>query len=208
VDGDGAIEFGIYADGADGEAAGSGVVYLMDAPPPGDSSVEAVATATFPLTEEGNWPACVELGGDTDGDGLGELAVGRYALSEGGAIALFRDLSGTVAWDDADVLLESDDRNEGVGSTVLLRSDLDGDGLIDLAANRDGYNELSVWSLAGASDVELDDAFATIEPEYAAAAVSGGDLNSVLAPGDMDGDDWPDVVLAFHHTLAFFPGPF
>lgn len=164
------------------------------------SSSDALATIT-----SGNAKTGGELvgGSDYDGDGLAELLVG-VNVDAGGSLVVIpaTDMTGGAAIDVADYPRFSGGTGDMTTAHLTLMSDLDGDGVDDLAVaapGEDGAGSGSgtVYVVAGAdamgdSEAIYDMALATLEGN-----VSSGGLSLVgETAGDFDDDDAPDLVMA------------
>ena len=193
VDGDG------YADLLLG-APGAGVAYLIPGPVRGDLSV-VDAGATF-----GSSDAAAELGGsaagggDLDGDGLPDLALGAPGDDdERGAVYLWHG-TGVGLLDEEQVFarLEGTTEAERAGSAVAVVGDVDGDGQDELLVGVPGQS--GHGSAAGAAYLfrgplsgtsRVDGADVSMIGETAADAAG----SAVAAAGDTDGDGYADLLV-------------
>jgi hypothetical protein len=252
LDGDGGADLGIDAQCGHRECEDGGFIYLLRGIDAGSHTLEGADRVALPLELS---ELTLDVGGDSDGDGLGEVVLGMRQYGDSGEIRIFRDVEGVVAFDDADVTITAPD-SQDIGQWVFMQDDYDGDGVADLAGSVQNDNDLALWSLAATPAPDVEDAFASFNDMNCCHAVPAGDLDAdgfsdilfgsgysgrvyvflgpflgheyaggaawtsdlvephveadahVLAPGDMDGDGWGDVVLAFDKILSFYPGPF
>ena len=136
---------------------GAGAAYLM-LPYESQSILDAVQ---FVGGDAEGWGGSVGFVGDTDRDGVDEIAIGAPASSvtfeSAGAVYFFAvdDLVGGAVYDadDAVRVLYGEEASENTGSSVVNVGDVTGDGWEDLAIGAskmdapDGWNEggLSLW---------------------------------------------------------------
>lgn len=159
------------AEGCTTEGGGPGAVWLlehgelqgalMDAP--GESTPDkALASCVAGVSEphEGSaQPGFGEAlaGGDLDGDGYVDLLVGapgadRIGEQDVGVVLLFQGIDamlygGDLSMDDATTRLEGAYTGQGVGSTVSLPGDIDGDGVGDILIGSD-FEQMEVPAVA------------------------------------------------------------
>ncbi len=154
----------------------------------------------------------VSAGGDLDGDGVTDLAVGApgndvLATNAGAAYVLFGPLTaGTEVLTSAPVIVRGEDALDEAGTVVRLTDDLDGDGYGELlvgayaeasAANNAGAVYGLAGPLSGASDVSTAD--------FKITGVDAEDRlgQYALGPaGDLDGDGIGDLWLGAHGSDA------
>ena len=208
VDGDGASDVMVGAYGWDSAGNGSrtdGRVYVSLAPlDPADTSATAdvVLSSTQSTAAFG---AALAILGDSDGDGVGDYAVGAYRYdgigADAGAVFLYTSHpSGAADDSDADTIVDGAAASDQAGSAVASAGDADGDGLADLLVGVPGYDAGATLGV-GAVGLHLGplpagsvavDAGAT----WFEGAEAGEGAGSALASGDMDGDGIGDVVIA------------
>ncbi len=200
-DGDGLTDLVLGAPYDDASATNAGGVYLFRGPPASAalSAADGVRLGTDLGDNAGIALAAIP---DADLDGDAELAVGAYretteSLGAGAVYVLDAAPTGTGALADAAALLVGDTASDYFGRALVGLSDLDGDGLGDLAVGayaddtrvRDGgavYLYLGPFSgriTTAAADATL----------YGASSGEGAGLT--LAAGDIDADGHSDVVV-------------
>jgi hypothetical protein len=141
--------------------------------------------------------------GDVDGDGLGDVLVGAYLSSAGGAQSGIAYLvlggrSGTIPLASADARLLGEDAADGAGMSVAGAGDVDGDGLADLLVGAFGVDDAggqsgAAYLVRGAPSGDLDLSLA----DARLTGESGGDYAgySVAGAGDVDADGFADVLV-------------
>ncbi len=155
-------------------------------------------------------------GGDLDGDGVADVAVGAYTDATVGAVYLFSGpFAGLRSRDDRDAEIDSEgdeSRASGTSHVVGAAGDVDADGLDDLLVG---------FSFGGSAG----EAFIVTAPlggiEHlldAAARFTGDDPDGglggcVASAGDADADGWADILVsdAAHTTTGaayLLHGPF
>ncbi len=193
ADGDGVPDF---AAGASGYPANE--VDLWDGPASG--GVTTASDLWTGITNQDSFGRDIS-GGDLDGDGLSDLAVGSAGdTSSGGrsgAAFVWLDPahgSGTGAAADGRWYLQG---NSGFGYSVAVIPDSDGDGLDDLVVGGFGSgNQSLVYVIAGpACGVGYADE--TAEAVIGTAGVQGSGYmpDSLAGLGDIDGDGYGDLAI-------------
>ncbi len=138
--------------------------------------------------------ASVDGGGDVDGDGVPDVAVGAYGWDAGASTITDEGAAFVFSGDDGSLLHQfaGDDVDDMLGWSVALPGDLDNDGRCDVVAGAPGDDDggsdagaIRAWS--GASGVEL-------------YTLHGAEANDhfghfVRGAGDTDGDCIDDVIV-------------
>jgi hypothetical protein len=168
------------------------VTEFHDPPPEGDGCGSALAGA-----------------GDTDADGLPDLALGvngsDLAAPDAGLVAFFAGpvANGTHPLADADRTFTGGTYQEYVGDVVVAVGDLDGDGRADVLAGGDNWVGAGrAWLIPGDAPSGPLDALAT---RFDGEAV-GDWAGAVMSPaGDIDADGERDVAFAAYQADGVAP---
>ncbi len=198
-DGDGLPELLVGAPGAGGAAGG--MAWLVTSPH--DSSrllgdAENVVSSELPNFELG---AAVAGGGDVDGDGVSDVLIGAPGFpgdgSALGRVYLFLGpFAGRHTLGEADWAATGVEVNSGAGSSLLLGSDFDGDGLSDPAVAAPGTGVVFVALGGGLASGSLEDLDCVILGD------GSGSLGAALAAGDTDGDGTADLLVGAPGSAA------
>jgi hypothetical protein len=150
---------------------------------------------------------------DLDGDGIEDIAVGATGDDDGGndrgaVWILFMNADGTVRFEQK-ISETSGNFNGGLtdgnqfGSAVSSIGDMNGDGIIDLAAGADqdddgGSDRGAVWIMFMERDGEIisTSKISSTAGNFAGPLTDGTLFGSALAnPGDLDGDGIGDIAV-------------
>ena len=211
VDGDGADDVLVGADGEDSGESNAGTVYAVTGLPTKSTSLADVGWRISGDRINGSAGSSVDSAGDTDGDGIMDVIIGSPndpRLEDfGGAAFLVRGpITSDISLADADATLLGEGYINYAGVAVAGAGDLDGDGLDDLAVGADGAGETgfftgAVYLVSGSASGELSlaDADTTLRGEDAAnnagAAVAGA--------GDTNADGLGDLLVgAYKNNLS------
>jgi len=210
VDGDGYDDLLVAAFDAQGR---EGLAYLVPGPISGALSLQS-SGFTIANHEARDRPITSAAAlGDSDGDGLADLAFGSRRESsehdEAGAIFIFRGpLYGDQSISDADVVILGEYEDQLLGIAMEGVGDANGDGLGDLlVATRGEYGPLApevgggTWLLLGPFDADSELADAQAHFVNDDEIWTGEDLG---AAGDVDGDGRADFLIA---TDGYGGGP-
>lgn len=202
--GDGRGDLAIAGNGA-GSGNPAGLFYLQGEPYPGGSGLIAPAAALLEVAvgSSGDYAAPSRAIGDFDGDGLGDLAVGRNFSSGGGlGIAELYRRNGAIFTAGPGFRFEftatGADNDYGTFVATGLHPSLGDIGDLD----GDGRSELAVGSLAGASGGSLalfyGESPVTGRVRSSADFTLAASTSSLLVPnfvGDVDGDGFDDLAV-------------
>ncbi|MCP3939788.1 MAG: hypothetical protein GY708_30975, partial [Actinomycetia bacterium] len=168
---------------------------------------------TGPLDNSDNFGLSVAGIGDLDGDGITDIAVGADGDDDGGSArgavyVLFLNADGTVKAEQkisslAGGLTGPLDDSDNFSVSLAGVGDLDGDGLVDIAAGAQGDDDGG--SARGAVYVLFLNADGTVKAEQKISSTTGGltgpldDTDyfgaSVAGVGDLDGDAIVDITV-------------
>jgi hypothetical protein len=136
LDGDGLPDLAM---GQPGSLGGVGAAYLFR--PPLQGTISVLDAEALLYGETWSYAGCdVSAGGDTDGDGYGDLLVGAcdYQDMHGRAYLLLGPVSGSHSLGEADAIVQAPGFSAQVGHSVSLEQDLDADGRTEVAVGAPG----------------------------------------------------------------------
>ncbi|RMD99507.1 MAG: hypothetical protein D6812_11455 [Deltaproteobacteria bacterium] len=213
VDGDGLSDFLIGAYLNDEAGFDAGKAYLLFGKERGWAAGFPLAQAPLQfLGEHSGDGAGITLsgGGDFNGDGLADFAIGAPANGDAGPLAgrvyLFfgrsRPWDGVFSLAEADVIITGEAAGDRAGSALSLSHDLDGDGFSDLVIGAPGAGSAGnqtgkVYLLFGGTTVSN----ARISLSEVTTTIAGAhpfdQAGAFLATSpDLDGDRFADLLVA------------
>jgi len=212
LDGDGLGDLLIGAPQSRGSGLAQGVVYALAGPITAGGVPSEQAWATL-VGNSSHATGDSLAGGDFDGDGLVDLALGDphgdLGGSSAGVVRTFLGplTAGSTAAGTADGLVWDDHENGRFGEVLASGEDLDGDGLDDLVVgspygaggHEDGRSMGATWVFLGpltGSGLAADEAHAHLDDREDSTNV-GYDL---VSPGDLDGDGVADLATLGHEA--------
>jgi hypothetical protein len=150
--------------------------------------------------------------GDLDADGIEDIAAGAIGDDDGGADrgavwALLMNADSTVRFEQKISATNGNfngglDDSDHFGSSVTGLGDVNGDGIIDIAAGADGdddggSNRGAVWLMFMERDGEIisESKISSVSGNFTGTLTDGTQFGSALAnPGDLDLDGTIDIV--------------
>jgi hypothetical protein len=198
-----------YADADDSPDGNEGQAYLFVGPVTGTMEP---SDADLTLSGEGETDLLGQYFlsglGDIDGSGSPDIGVGAHYFDpfhpddsetqyqQGGALYLFFDTSsGDLTGADADVVVVGTSTAEYIGYNAV-GTDLDGDGVSDLAVGASGEAEVYLFTSVLSGVMTVEDADVLLDGN------SGSGVGSNITTGDFDGDGNADMIVGSKYNDA------
>jgi len=181
------LAIGAWRNGTNGSQSGKVLILYGGNPPnnvPDRTLLGSTAGSQFGRSLAG--------GGDLNGDGIADLAVGAPGLGTGSVYVFF----GGDAFDTvSDLTLAGVDDAERFGIALASPGDLDGDQRNDLAVGADQANTPATW--AGAVRIFRGGPLLDATSDFTLTGEAGGNFfgGAVARAGDVDGDGKNDLVV-------------
>jgi hypothetical protein len=183
-------------------SGGAGRAYLVSGAVTGSVDLLAESLLVLNGEQDYSYAGMAVSAGDTDGDGLPELAVGAPLDDQGGLDSgvvwlVSGELTGTQSLGDAYTEIHGERTGDFLGAAVAF-ADLDGDGVDDLVIGATGHGGtqeaagvVAIFVGNPQGDLLLSDAFAQLQglesSEFAGTSSSAG--------GDYNGDGHADLLV-------------
>ncbi len=201
VDNDGTNDFAAAAYAEDSNGTSAGAVYIVTGTVSGAIGISSASASILGDNAGDELGISVTGGGDFDGDGVSDLAIGaRYnddgGSSNAGSVYVFTTApTGAMTASDADLQLTGAAASDQTGWAVTLHGDFDNDGYDDLATSAIGAN-----SSAGAVYVFSGPLTGTVSVSSANATLTGAVTSdqagrSIANGSDLNGDGFADLII-------------
>ena len=201
VDNDGTADFAAAAYAEDTNGTSAGAVYIFAGTISGGISASTASATILGDNAGDELGISVGGGGDMDGDGVADLAIGaRYnddsGSSNSGSVYVFTSSpSGALTASDADLQITGAAASDQNGWAVALHGDFDNDGYDDLVTSAVGADSstgaIYVFSGPLTGIVSASTADATLTGE----ATSDQAGRSIANGSDLNGDGFDDLVI-------------
>ncbi len=209
LDGDGLDDLVVGAPNADGDVPDAGAAYVFFGPLTGALTTASAGGVWRGEALDDMAGAALGYAGDTNGDGLGDIAIGAPssdsgALNAGSAYVVFGPASGADSLSLADLVIRGGAADDALGTGLAGDVDHDVDGRMDVIAGAPGQDELGAD--AGQTYVFYGGLTGVVGPSDASVswpgATAGDGLGTaVCTPGDLDGDGFGNILTAAPYAL-------
>lgn len=200
-------EYPDLALGAPGPAnAGHGTLYLAHGPLSGDVDLTTAHQGAIGGAALGAQLGAVSLDGNFNGDNFDDLLIGSPGatgeVAKSGAAYLFHGpISGELEASAADVVFRGEIADQYAGISVAAGSDIDHDGTDDILIGAWGWSETASYAGAaflfhGSDLLDSEYLLSEADARFLGEAAMDGAGYRVAFPGDVDGDQRDDILIA------------
>lgn len=186
-------------------ASNAGAIYLVHGGDTGQRSL-SLADGIFWGGAAGDYAGwSVAAGGDTDGDGYGDILMGGYGASNfaGGAWLVRGPYVGNLDLAQADTVVTGAHAGDFAGYAVAGAGDTDGDGYDDVLIGGYGADAAAgrTWLLRG--PLEATEALSSASATFYGEVSADNSGAAVSSAGDTDGDGHADILIgAYNHDYG------
>jgi hypothetical protein len=211
LNGDGSVDYIIGAPNYDaGFLGATGAVYVVYGPQSGtvDVTTSYDAMLSYASSTTAGYGRSVHAGGDVDGDGAVDLAVGApdYNTGEGMAYVHFGALSGVIDAAAADINFSYDGfYASGLGTGVHIGGDVDQDGSTDVVITAASSSQGTMGTYVFLGPVSSSSYLVTGASDFYGESVSLGDGSQVRI-GDPNNDGFDDIVVGVPSSSSYEGG--
>lgn len=209
INGDGVVDIAVGDPGDDTGGPNRGAVYIVrlnaDGTARDTTRIASEYNAGPILANDDYFGSAITSVGDFDLDGVLDLAVGAQGsdadgTDRGKVYILLLNANGTVKNTTAIQTPSAVNSNANdyryVGSKLISPGDLDGDGIVDLAATvTDSHARSVIQILHLNSDGTVKGSPVTVDSASITGSPTSGTVYDLTAVGDLDGDQVPDMMI-------------
>jgi hypothetical protein len=202
VNGDGALDLVVGAPEANSGGSRTGVAWVLLGPITGDTTFSTTTAERFQGEDDYDYAGyAVAADGDLNGDGFDDLAIGApghdgtssYDRNFGALYVVNGPITNGMNLSGADAERYSSYLSNGIGGSVAMAGDVDGDGYDDVLT---GTNLTNVYSRGYLVPGPVSGTGYISNVGYAIRGATGDDAtHSLSAAGDVDADGFADFVV-------------